>query len=241
MSEKRGTLLERLIALEKDVRYQEYATAGEAEFAYNAGRIPILVSAPHGAAHTRHGRYKGEDEYTAAFAQLLGERTGAHCIYARRKSKTDPNVDEDAPYKDLVRQICVQNKIKFALDLHGMWAKHGAGIELGTRNGKSCPEEKELILRALDASGFTTESTEKFFRLRVDVRYSGEGSSVREPMVKFISERLAIPAAQFELNAHNRIVVRREDAAARNKNFRGSPAAIAQTVAAFINLINALR
>lgn len=240
MSMKVNVLLERLITLEADVLYQEYATEKEPEFAYRLGSIPVLVSAPHGAAHMRKGKYKGEDEYTAAFARLLGEETGAHCIYARRKSKTDPNVSEGVPYKVLTRQICEENEIKFVLDLHGMWPHHEAGIELGTRKGRSCPEQKELILHSLRASGFTLESEEKLFRLRIDSHFSGNGSPVREPIVKFVSEKLSIPAAQFEINAHNRIVVRRQDAADRDKVFRGKRNSIKQTVRAFIDLIRAL-
>lgn len=240
MSIRLDALLERLIALEADVRYQEYASREEPEFLYVAGNIPILVSAPHGAAHTRKGKYKGEDEYTSAFARLVGEETGAHCIYARRRSRTDPNVAKDAPYKDLVREICEQNDMKFVLDLHGMWPHHESSIELGTRNGKSCPNHKGLILRSLDASGFAIDSEEKISRLRVDVQYRGNGSSAREPMIKFVSERLSIPAAQFEINAHNRIVVRRDDSADRDKEFLGDPDAIEKTVQAFIKMVIAL-
>ncbi len=233
-------LLERLTTLEADVRYQEYAAEGEPEFAYLGGSIPILISAPHGAAHTRNGKYKGEDEYTAAFAQLMGEETGAHYIYARRKSKTDPNVARDAPYKKMVRQICAASQIRFVIDLHGMWAKHKAGLELGTRNGESCPEQMALILKSLNESGFTKNSEEQLLRMRVDDQYSGNGSPTREPMVKFVSEALRIPAAQFEINAHNRIVARRQDAAEKDKSFRGHPQMITQTLRAFIKLVNAL-
>jgi len=240
MQSKSPTLLERLATLEADARYQEYAAGVEPEFAYSVGSIPILISAPHGAAHTRNGKYKGEDEYTAAFARLIGEESGAHRIYARRKSQTDPNAAEDAPYKDMVRQICRQNEIRFVIDLHGMRPQHEAGLELGTRDGKSCPEQKALILHSLRESGFTADSNEKLFRLRVDGQYSGNGSPTREPMVKFVSEKLRIPAAQFEINAWNRIVVRREDAAEKDKTFRGHPQMISQTVQALINLVNAL-
>ncbi len=233
-------VLEKLVALEADVRYQEYAAQNDPEFAYSAGVIPILISAPHGAAHTRNGKYKGEDEYTAGFVRLFGEETGAHCIYTRRKSKTDPNAAEDAPYKEKVRQICRRNEIRFVIDLHGMWPRHEAGLELGTRNGKSCPEQKALILDSLQDSGFTTDSDEKLFRLRIDAQFSGNGSPTREPMVKFVSEKLRIPAAQFEINACNRIVARRMDAAEKDKTFRGDPEMIEHTVNAFINLVSAL-
>ena len=59
-------------------------------------------------------------------------------------------------------------------------------------------------------------------------------------MVRFVSERLGIPAAQFEINGWNRIVARREDAAENDKAFRGNPEMISQTVQAFIHLIYAL-
>jgi hypothetical protein len=231
----------RLVVLESDVKYQEYAIGEEPEFAYCKGQISILVSAPHGAAHTRNGRYKGEDEYTAAFARLIAKETGAHCIYARRKSRTDPNAALDAPYKEKVRQICKDNKIRFVIDLHGMWPKHEAGIELGTRNGKSCPEQKELIIQSLAESGFTIDNKDKLLRLRVDAQFSGNGSATREPMIKFVSEKLGIPAAQFELNAWNRIVARREDAAERDKSFRGKPEMIEKTALALIEVVKAIQ
>ena len=184
---KAAGFIERLIALEADVLYQVYAFGEELEFAYCEGQIPILVSAPHGAAHTRNGRYKGEDEYTAAFARLIAQETGAHCIYARRKSRTDPNAAVDAPYKEKVRQICKDYEIRFVIDLHGMWPKHEAGIELGTRDGKSCPEQKELIVQILSESGFTLDNRNKLLRLRVDAQFSGNGNATREPMIKFVS------------------------------------------------------
>ena len=158
----------RLILLEREVLYQEYATQSEDEFRYIAGTLPILISAPHGASHTRNGKYKGEDEYTAAFARLIATETGAHCIYARRKSKTDPNLAEDAPYKEKVREISRKNEILFAIDLHGMWTHHEAGIELGTREGRSCPRQKALILQSLKESGFCKKNNEKLLRLRTD-------------------------------------------------------------------------
>jgi hypothetical protein len=139
-------VLKRLIKLESDILYQKYASEDEPEFIYVEGKLPILISAPHGAAHTRNGKYKGEDEYTAAFAQLVAEEAGAHRMYACRKSRTDPNASKDAPYKEKVRKISNGNEIRFVIDLHGMWQHHEAGIELGTRNGKSCPDQKELIM-----------------------------------------------------------------------------------------------
>ena len=98
-------IIPRLIELEKDVRYQDSASDTEPQYLHIAGKVPVLISAPHGAVHTRDGKPKEEDEYTAGLARLLGERTKAHVLYSRRKSATDPNADPQAPYKKYLEEI----------------------------------------------------------------------------------------------------------------------------------------
>ena len=110
----------RLKELEADVRYQEPPSPTEPEWGYVPGYLPILLSAPHGAAHVRAGKPKEEDEFTAALARLVAERSGAHVLYARRKSMKDPNWHLDAPYKTFFSAKIVQKaNIQFVLDFHG--------------------------------------------------------------------------------------------------------------------------
>ncbi len=99
------TVLERLVALEEDVTYREPPADGGPPFRYQSGRLPILLSAPHGAAHRRDGRLKREDEYTAAFARLVAERAGAHVLYAFAQSESDPNYDRESPYKAALAEL----------------------------------------------------------------------------------------------------------------------------------------
>ncbi len=98
-------VMQRLVELEADVRYQELPSDGEPEFRYEPGQIPVLLSAPHGAVHTRLGQLKKEDEYTAGMARLVAELTGAHGLYARRRSTADPNWDTDIPYKKRLSRL----------------------------------------------------------------------------------------------------------------------------------------
>jgi len=221
-----------LVELENDILYQEYANDKQPEYAYIKGDIPILISAPHGAAHTREGSIKEEDEYTAGLARLIGNRTGAHVIYARRKSRTDPNADTLAPYKQKLLQIVQENKIIFVLDLHGANKDRDFGIALGTMHGKSCSEkEKQIIVRTFEKF-WISETGNGLLRLDDNNQLSGEGSNHREPIVKFC-HRNSISAAQIEINAWLRIPKRREDASAPDKNFMGDQRLI-------INIINAL-
>ena len=135
--------LERLVALEADVRYQELPSEDEVAFGYVRGQMPILLSAPHGAVHTRRGQLKEEDEYTAGMAFLVAELTGAHALYARRRSNTDPNWYAAVPYKRRLEQVVRKAGIRFVLDLHAAAATREARGEGPPRgrsgNGRAAP------------------------------------------------------------------------------------------------------
>jgi hypothetical protein len=224
----------RLVELEADVRYQELAGQGEPEFAYVAGQAPVLFSAPHGAVHTRQGKPKDEDEYTAGLCQLAAELGGAHALYARRRSATDPNWYRDVPYKACLRQVVDDHGIRFVFDLHAAAPRRHFGIALGTMRGQSCPERREGIIRVLADYGFTPQG-EGFDRLDVDNRFTARGRSGQETITRFAWEGLGVPAAQLELHPCVRIVERRKDASAK-RAYCGSPALIERTVRALIDL-----
>jgi len=242
--EEAPVLLERLAALEAGVTYRDPPPDGRPPFRHQPGRLPILLSAPHGAAHRRDGRYKAEDEYTAAFARLLAERTGAHALYACAQSDSDPNWDRDAPYKAALRQLVAAHDLRFILDLHGMSDRHRFGIAVGTMCGASCRGRHEaLIVATLTAAGFAqamAQEVREYPTLRWDRfvvnhgRFTGGLSS--HTVTRFAAEELGVHAAQFELCASLRIV-RRRAADKWPPAFRGDPAGIVQTMAAFETLI----
>jgi hypothetical protein len=228
-------LIERLIELESDIRYQEYASDYEPEYLHVSGTLPILISAPHGAAHTRNGD-KEEDEYTAGLARLVGSRTGAHVIYARRKSRTDPNADFDAPYKKSLQQIVHDNKINFVVDLHGANVDRDFGVAIGTMHGKSCPErDKLIIIGAFEKHGIS-EAGNRFSRLDIDNKLPGEGDDNREPITGFC-HRISLPAAQLEINAKLRIPIRRDDATHHDIPFSGNQGLIKNLIEALSDIV----
>jgi hypothetical protein len=230
-----GEWIERLVALEADVRYQELPAEGEAEFRYLPGRIPVLLSAPHGAVHTRQGRIKEEDEYTVGMARLVAQWTDAHVLYARRRSHSDPNWYPDVPYKRQLRQAVAQAGIRFVLDLHAAAASRDFGIALGTMKGKSCPDHREAIVRALEQRGFRRDG-QGLDRLDVDETFTARGRKGQETVTRYTWQRLGVPAAQFELHPCLRIVERRADATL-SRPFRGDVGRIERTVQALVDLV----
>lgn len=227
-------MIERLIQLEEDIRYQEFAPAGEPEFVHVKGSIPILISAPHGAAHTRNGKPKDEDEFTGGMTQLIGQETGAHVLYARRNSATDPNFDPAAPYKKKLTEIVAENGITFVLDIHGVRANRPFGIELGTAYGKSCSlVEKTLIIQTLEEFGFLQGNPVTLHNLQVDQNYAGAGKDGEETVTRFVYKQLGVSAAQFELNAYLRIPQRKIDATHKDIPLKGDPEEIIRAIRAF--------
>jgi hypothetical protein len=230
-------LIDRLNELESDILYQQDPSELEPEFVYQPGRIPILLSAPHGAVHTRNGKPKDEDEFTSGFARLVAELTGAHVIYTRRKSIKDPNRDNDSPYKDELAKIVRENPIRFALDIHGAKQDHNFGIALGTMGNRSCPDQYDAIIQTLSANGFQLDATE-LDHLAVDLEgYKAEGQGT---VTRFVSTQLSVPAAQFELNAHLRTVERRLSISSATTPFLGDTARIKRVIHAFVDLVNVL-
>jgi hypothetical protein len=228
-------IIRRLLELESVVRYHQPPAPGETGWGFDAGRIPVLLSAPHAAAHTRDGKPKEEDEYTAGLARLIAELTGAHALYACRESAEDPNWHLDTAYKRELARIVQEAGIGFVLDIHGAVTHTDFGIALGTINGQSCPAQYELILDILHGFGFREEA-EGLNRLDIDDAYSARGAGT---ITRFVSQQLKVPAAQFEINGHLRIVKRRDDAT-KTQPFYGDPWRIEHTVRAFVALVDAL-
>jgi hypothetical protein len=231
-------LIKRLIALEADISYQEPAGPGEPEFRYEAGTVPVLISAPHGAVHWREGGKKSEDEFTAGLARLAGALSGAHVLYARRRSHTDPNWDTGVPFKMQMAEIVSQSGIHFVLDLHGAANRRPFGIALGTMRGQSCPRQRSAIIRAFSSAGFQS-SAEGRSRLDLDLFFTASGKDGQETITRYVWSTLGVPAAQVEIHKCLRVAAPRADASSPPTCLAG-PEAIERVVAALVAVVRAV-
>jgi hypothetical protein len=74
--------------------------------------------------------------------------------------------------------------------------------------------------------------------LNVDKKYPATGGDSREPITRFAWEKLDLPAAQFEVNAHLRVV--RLPGATMPEPFAGDPEGILHMIATLAALVKAL-
>jgi hypothetical protein len=200
--------LRELVELENQVLYRTPPGPGEKEFIYRPGHLPVLLSAPHGAAHLRQGRLKREDEFTAALACWVAAKTGAQALYVHRQTHADHNYDRNTTYKLFMADLVREKKIQFVIDLHGASGRHPFGIALGTANGTSCtPKQRQQIIAILAYNGYSPLG-EQCSRLDIDLAFPGGGGLRQETITAFCCRELGISAVQIEINAHMRILHR---------------------------------
>jgi len=224
-------VLEELISFEFDqIRYD---VAEPDCYAYLQGRIPILISAPHGAKHYRQNRWKGEDEYTSSLAVVLGRLTGAHVLYTKCKTPEDPNHDGKARYKPLLAKIVRDQGIRFLLDLHGSNPRRPFKVDVGIHAEKkeesSCPSYMEIIRSVF--SDFQSPLFNRYFPAR------GKGT-----ITSFCRKELGIEAAQFEISGRYRIVRRKPDSswakAGGDPDFRAEEMDVLDLLSRMVSMIH---
>ena len=198
----------------KDIREIEftkiqYQKEQDDYYEYKKGKIPILISAPHGAKHLRNGSWKEEDEYTAGIAIKLAEMTGAHVIYVKNATKEDSNHDLETKFKDKIREIVKEHGIKFIADIHGANSNRPFKVSVGIINDEdekcSSPSFKDIIQET-----FKTFQNDIFNLCNFSASKSGTVTS-------FAKNILNIEAAQFEINSKFRIAERKPDSAYSKK------------------------
>ena len=203
--------LAELQAFDESILYRTEPSSGRLPFRTVPGRIPVLLSAPHACMHIRDGVEKMEEEFTAAIALLLAERTGAHALVTDRFNREDPNWLPGGLYKDTLGTVVRQESVALVIDLHGMTNRYGASVALGTMKGRAC--DVASVLPAFESAGFrsisepelTTSQRHNWRNLVVDhSRFTGGLRS--HTVTRFCCEQLGVSAVQVELASRARVV-----------------------------------
>ena len=206
--------MDKLLKDIKEIEFSkiQYNKESEDYYEYSEGKIPILISAPHGARHLRDGSWKEEDEYTAGIAIKLAEMTAAHVIYVKNATKEDSNHDIETKYKDRIREIVKEHGIKFIADIHGANSNRPFKVSIGIINNNnencSCPSFKDIIQDSLK-----TFQKNPFNLCHFSASKPGTITS-------FARKALDIEAAQFEINAKYRIIERKPDSSQADKDYK---------------------
>lgn len=121
---------------------------GPFAFTVLPGRLPVLFTAPHAAAHPREGRLKAADRGTGSLALAAAAAAGAWGMAMLRTATYDPNWDPTDPFKEHVERLVRAGVVRAVVDVHGMRASDPE-IELGTGGGTTLSDIEATSLHAL--------------------------------------------------------------------------------------------
>lgn len=195
----RAKINEQAVSIEKVHFYKTDRSVDprrESPLKYFAGTVPVLISAPHAVRHVRQKKIKKSDEFTGSIAYLLNQVAGCHSLAVAKLYGGDPNVDESCIYKSYLKEICLQNKIKLVIDLHGAAREHDFDVDLGTNKGKSLLGRDKLLEQISEA--FIQAGLNK-------VSYNYFPAATPNNITNFVARELAIPAVQVEVNRKYRV------------------------------------
>ncbi|HPO85128.1 MAG TPA: hypothetical protein PLN86_04680 [Candidatus Hydrogenedentes bacterium] len=217
--------IEKLIELEKQVRYDDFPPVGQLPFEIINCDSPVLISAPHGAITFRNdGKqiWHEEDEYTAGMALLLSEICNTPAIIMKAKcGEYDPNNTEreDIPYKREIQRLIEGRGVRFIIDLHGA-ALHSPmldadqTIDLGIRQKSPADkpsielehvEQLELLLSTMDSGCKPSDFVVR--RNRFSASNPGTITTFASKQ-KSINSGMKVQAIQIEMKPLLRVVKR---------------------------------
>ncbi len=168
----------------------------EEPFLILPGKLPVLLSAPHAVRHCRQKKIKMSDQFTGSIVYLLNRLTGCQAIATTKLYGGDPNMDDPCIYKERISEICVREKVKFVIDIHGAAREQEFDVDFGTNDGKTLLSKNgilETMERNFCAFGFGKLSKGHF--------------DARSPntIANYVARELGIPAVQVEINKHFRV------------------------------------
>ena len=184
-------------------QYYRMKPAGRSEEnIFLEGTVPVLVTCPHSTAHTRMGKLKRHEFYTAALGAVLHLVLGCHCLYANREQETDPNYYDDCGFKTALGKILSEAKIDLVVDIHGTGNERPEDLFPGVGT------EREFLLSAPDV-------LDKFYLTAEEHGIAAGGAGIfpaarQMTVAKFVANRFSVPAIQIEISDRLRMPWRRE-------------------------------
>ncbi len=167
------------------------------------GTVPVLVTCPHSTAHTRMGKLKRHEFYTAALGAVLHLVLGCHCLYANREQETDPNYYDDCSFKTVLGGVLSEKEIDLVVDIHGTGNEKPEDLFPGVGTERefllSAPDVLDKFYLIAEEHGIATGSTDIFPAAR------------QMTVAKFAANRFSVPAIQVEISDRLRMPWRREN------------------------------
>lgn len=173
-------------------RYEEYPPAGDQDYQFLGGDLPVLVVAPHASTHFRDGEFLEPDFFTGAIAASLNRLSRCHATVSVYCSPADPCFYLQTPLVRAIADIIKSGQVGLVLMVLGL----------------NWHEASSVVLEYMGPDGF--DSFELAARLRMKLAPLDQ-VLLREPeddvklLMKFISQTMSVPVIAMRVHRRFRM------------------------------------
>ena len=113
-------------------RYEQFPPAGEPDFKFLGGEIPVLTIAPHATAYWREGEFQEADSYTGSMAAVLNRVSGCHSLLSYYCCVADPCWYLETPMRRAFGDIVKAGQIGLVIVLLGSSWHEAPGFQISS-------------------------------------------------------------------------------------------------------------
>lgn len=173
-------------------RYEQFPPAGEPDYKFVGGELPVLVLSPHATAYWREGEFYEPDSFTGSIAALLNRISRSHSMFSNYCSAADTCWYLDTPFRRALADIVKAGQVGLVMMVLGSSWHQAPGIQLNAVGPSRQIHDDYLNRLKISLSAIEPVATESYDYLM-------------EPLVRFVSEELAIPLVVLKLHKRYRM------------------------------------
>lgn len=111
-------------------RYEQLPPAGEPDYKFLGGELPVLVMAPHATAFFREGEFQDADSYAGSIAALLHRMAHCHALVSDYCCVADPCFYIDTPMPRALADVVKAGRVGLLVIVLGSFRRESTGLQV---------------------------------------------------------------------------------------------------------------
>jgi hypothetical protein len=175
-------------------RYEEYPPAGEQDYQFFGGELPVLVAAPHASTYFRDGEFLEPDFFTGAIASSVNRLSKCHAVVSSYCSPADPCCYLQTPLVRGMADFIKSGQIGLVILVLGM----------------SWHETSAVVLEHMTPQSLDLDTYDLVNRLHTKMSALDQ-VAIREPgddvktLMQFISQTMSVPVITMRVHRRFRM------------------------------------
>lgn len=173
-------------------RYEQFPPAGEPDYKFIGGDMPVLVLAPHATAFWHEGEFYEAEAFTGSMAAVINRMSGAHAMYTQFCCAADPCWYLETPFRRAFADIVKAGQIGLVVILLGSSWHEAPGLHVWSCGPSSQVSDDyarrlKLVLGELEPVALDS------------------GEVQVHPLIAFAAQELGVPSIVIKLHKRYRM------------------------------------